>query len=98
MEPWPQLLGTRTGLNFSTHRQDSVRAGHLPGRVTGPGATDPTRTTDLLAADAAALDDLIVELTVRRDVFTSVSRDSLKFIRREVLPGNPPAQRRRSDE
>jgi len=43
-----QLLGTRTGLNFSTHRQDSVEQG-ICRAMNRAGATDPTRYHDLLA-------------------------------------------------
>lgn len=79
-----QLLGTRTGLSFSTHRQDSVEHG-IRRAMNRAGVADPHRYHELLGVDAAALDDLIVELTVGETYFLR-EPGQFEFIRREVLP------------
>src|SRR5438876_76797 len=78
------LLGARTGLSFSTHRQESVEQG-IRRAMSRAGTADLNRYHDLLATDAAVLDDLIVELTVGETYFIR-EPGQFEFLRREVLP------------
>ena len=78
------LLVRRTGLVFGPTRRDGAEAGmrRAMGRA---GVREPERYRDLLEADADALDDLVVELTVGETYFFREPAQ-FQFLRREVLP------------
>ena len=78
------LLARRTGLVFGPNRRDGAEAGmrRAMGRA---GVREPERYRDLLEADADALDDLVVELTVGETYFFREPAQ-FQFLRREVLP------------
>ena len=78
------LLVRRTGLLFGPPRRLGAEAGirRAMGRAR---VADPTRYLDLLNADAAALDDLVVELTVGETYFFRET-GQFDFLRRVVLP------------
>ena len=78
------LLVRRTGLVFGPTRRDGAEAGmrRAMGRA---GVREPERYRDLLEADADALDDLVVELTVGETYFFREPAQ-FRFLRREVLP------------
>ncbi len=78
------LLVRRTGLVFGPTRRDGAEAGmrRAMGRA---GVREPEVYRDLLEADADALDDLVVELTVGETYFFREPAQ-FQFLRREVLP------------
>ena len=78
------LLVRRTGLAFGPTRQAAAEVGirRALGRAR---VADLERYADLLAGDADALDDLIVELTVGETYFFREPAQ-FAFLRREVLP------------
>ncbi len=78
------LLVRRTGLVFGPTRRDGAEAGmrRAMGRA---GVREPERYRDLLEADADALDDLVVELTVGETYFFREPAQ-FRFLRREALP------------
>jgi len=88
-----RLVAGRTGLAFTRGRWQCAEVGIRRAMVRA-GLADVARYRELLAADANALDDLIVELTVGETYFF---RDPLHFafVRREVLPD---VRRRRGPE
>jgi chemotaxis protein methyltransferase CheR len=77
-------LGEQTGLSFAPARHDSTEQG-IRRAMARAGAADPEQYGALVERDAAALDDLIAELTVGETYFF---RDPahFDFIRRTVLP------------
>jgi chemotaxis protein methyltransferase CheR len=79
-----RLLGERTGLSFAPPRCDSAEHG-VRRAMARAGVTDPDGYRSLIERDAAALDDLIAELTVGETYFF---RDAgqFDFIRRTVVP------------
>jgi chemotaxis protein methyltransferase CheR len=78
-----RLLGERTGLSFPPRRHESAEQG-IRRAMTRAGLTDPDGYRALIARDARALDDLVVELTVGETYFF---RDAgqFEFIRRTVV-------------
>jgi hypothetical protein len=78
------LLGTRTGLSFSPERRAGVEQGirRAMGRA---GVDDPAQYGRRVAGDDAALDDLIVELTVGETYFFREPAQ-FEFLRATVLP------------
>jgi chemotaxis protein methyltransferase CheR len=79
-----RLLEERTGLSFPPQRQETAEQG-MRRAMTRAGITEPTRYQARVAHDAAALDDLIVELTVGETYFFREPAQ-FAFIRREVFP------------
>ena len=78
------LLVQRTGLLFGPARRQGAEAGIR--RAMGRARIgDPRRYLELLAADAAALDDLVVELTIGETYFFREPAQ-FAFLRRVVLP------------
>jgi chemotaxis protein methyltransferase CheR len=79
-----RLLGERTGLSFSPQRRDSAEQG-VRRAMTRAGVSDPESYRALIARDAHALDDLVVELTVGETYFFR-DAEQFAFIRRTVVP------------
>jgi chemotaxis protein methyltransferase CheR len=79
-----RLVGSRTGLVFPPTRHESVELG-IRQAMARVGVADPDHYRELLAADASALDDLVVELTVGETYFFR-EPGQFEFIRREILP------------
>src|SRR5205085_1616717 len=79
-----RLLGERTGLSFPPQRYESTEHG-IRRAMTRSGVRDLHEYRLLLESDPAALDDLIVELTVGETYFFR-EPVQFEFIRREVLP------------
>lgn len=79
-----QLLGERTGLCFPETRHDSAETG-IRRAMARAGIESTSRYHDWIAGNAAALDDLIVELTVPETYFFREPAH-FEFIRTEVLP------------
>jgi chemotaxis protein methyltransferase CheR len=79
-----RLVSDRTGLTFPPARRQSAECGirRAMGRA---GVTDVARYGALLAGDADALDDLIVELTVGETYFFR-EPGQFRFLRHTVLP------------
>jgi chemotaxis protein methyltransferase CheR len=78
------LLAQRTGLSFSPSRQAGAEEG-VRRAMTRSGAHNVDAYLALLQQGGAALDDLIVELTVGETWFFR-EPEQLQFIRRVVLP------------
>lgn len=83
-DPVLRLLRERTGLHFPPARRESAEQG-IRRALARARLADPQRYPDLLAANPAALDDLLVELTVGETYFF---RDpaQFSFIRTQILP------------
>ncbi len=79
-----ELLARRTGLAFGPTRQMSAEAG-VRRAMRRAGVADLERYAERLAGDPAALDDLVVELTVGETYFFR-QPEHFDFVRREVLP------------
>jgi chemotaxis protein methyltransferase CheR len=79
-----RLVGARAGLHFIPSRQDSAEAG-MRRAMKRAGLASLERYLELVCGSAAALDDLVSELTVGETYFF---RDPAQFetIRRLVLP------------
>ena len=84
LEAVADLLVRRTGLVFGPTRRDGAEAG-MRRAMARAGVREPERYRDLLDADADALDDLVVELTVGETYFFREPAQ-FHFLRREVLP------------
>lgn len=86
------LLAGRTGLSFPPERRPGVELG-IRRTMERAGRTDLAGYLEYIGADARALDDLVVELTIGETYFF---RDpaQFQFIRRELLPD---LRRRRGD-
>ncbi len=79
-----RLLGERTGLSFSPQRHPSAEQG-IGRAMSRAGVADPDEYGALVARDARALDDLVVELTVGETYFFR-DPDQFAYIRRAVVP------------
>ncbi len=79
-----RLVNRCTGLTFAACRAEAVEMG-IRRAMARAGARDAGAYHDLLAADAAALDNLLVELTVGETYFFR-EPGQFEFIRRVVLP------------
>ncbi len=84
LEAVVRLLGERTGLHFPPERQDIAEQG-IRRAMTRAGVTDLDRYRVLVGSDAAAFDDLIVELTVGETYFFREPAQ-FAFIQGVVLP------------
>jgi chemotaxis protein methyltransferase CheR len=78
------LLGARTGLTFAPERRDGVEQG-IRAAMARAGIVDPAQYARRIATDAAALDDLIVELTVGETYFFREPAQ-FEFLRATALP------------
>jgi chemotaxis protein methyltransferase CheR len=78
------LLARRTGLVFPDARLAGVETG-IRRAMARAGVADPGRYRDLVEKSSAALDDLVVELTVGETYFFREPAQ-FQFLRREVLP------------
>src|SRR5918997_731409 len=76
--------GMRTGLAFAPERRTGAERG-TRGAVAGGGMADRAQYPRRIATDKAALDDLIVELTVGETYFFR-EPDQFQFLRTTVLP------------
>jgi chemotaxis protein methyltransferase CheR len=78
------LLARRTGLVFPDARFAGVETG-IRRAMARAGVADPDRYRDLVEKSSAALDDLVVELTVGETYFFREPAQ-FQFLRSEVLP------------
>ncbi|HEX8202406.1 MAG TPA: protein-glutamate O-methyltransferase CheR, partial [Isosphaeraceae bacterium] len=78
------LLNARTGLAFAPERRVGVEQG-IRSAMRRAGLADPARYALRIAVDEAALDDLIVELTVGETYFFREPAQ-FEFLRAAVLP------------
>jgi chemotaxis protein methyltransferase CheR len=78
------LVRERAGLEFSAARLDSAATG-VDRAMARMGVDDPTDYRKLIANDAAAMDDLLAELTVGESYFFREPAQ-FDFLRNEILP------------
>ena len=83
-EDLARLVSVQTGLDFTSDRRTGAELGirRAMGRA---GINAPARYRDLILADAAALDDMIAELTIGETYFFREPAQ-FQFIRRAILP------------
>ncbi len=78
------VVGARTGLAFQPHSRPNVES-QIQRAMARVGHSELTSYGKLIAADAKALDDLVIELTVGETYFFREPAQ-FDFIRQEILP------------
>ncbi|MDJ0973838.1 MAG: protein-glutamate O-methyltransferase CheR [Planctomycetota bacterium] len=79
-----RLVSMRTGFTYALQHPGKTEAGVLRA-MQRRGLSAPAKYLDTLRADAAALDELMDELTIRETYFFREPRH-FEFIRQEILP------------